>query len=37
VFWLVSGFALLGLIASYLFACVTRAACKTKRRGLLKF
>src|SRR5215813_6825199 len=26
VFWLVSGFALLGLIASYLFACVTRAA-----------
>ena len=26
VFWLVSGFALLGLIASYLFACITRAA-----------
>jgi sugar phosphate permease len=26
VFWLVSGFALLGLIASYLFACLTRAA-----------
>src|SRR5262245_54295001 len=26
VFWLVSGFALLGLIASYLFACVTQAA-----------
>jgi nitrate/nitrite transporter NarK len=26
VFWLVSGFALLGLIASYLFACMTRAA-----------
>jgi hypothetical protein len=26
VFALVSGFALLGLIASYLFACITRAA-----------
>ena len=26
VFWVVSGFALMGLVASYLFARVTRAA-----------